>query len=59
MKKYEDIMVKCERAGGIYETRKYRYTVRHGLHTELLRIDKRLLNTTAVYTEWKTVYAIL
>lgn len=61
MEKYRNIMRKCENSCGIYETKKYRYVVRYGLHIELQRIDKSLLGTTATLDEnnWKTVFTLL
>lgn len=54
-------MRKCENSCGIYETKKYRYIVRYGLHIELQRIDKTLVGTTATLdvNNWKTVFTLL
>ena len=57
MKRFESIMEKAEKAGGIYETRTFRYVVVHyESHKELFRIRKTDQNTTAANDGWETVY---
>lgn len=50
MKKYETIIEKAAKNGGIYETKKYTYRVVIGLHTVLLRAEKGMKDYRPVYT---------
>ena len=50
MKKYEIIIEKAAKNGGIYETKKYTYKVIKGLHTVLLRAEKGMKDYKPIYT---------
>lgn len=50
MRKYERIIEKAAKNGGMYETKKYIYRVIKGLHTVLLRAEKGTKDYKPVYT---------
>ncbi len=54
MRKYEKIIEKAAKNGGMYETKKYTYKVIKGLHVVLLRAEKGTKVYRPVYTIlWK------
>lgn len=50
MRKYEKIIEKAAKNGGMYETKKYTYKVIKGLHVVLLRAEKGTKVYRPVYT---------